>query len=458
MPTVDLIIKGGTIYTASGLQRADIAVDEGKIIALGGESVLPEGDRTINAANRIVVPGLIDTHTHLRDPGLTHKEDVTTGTMAAAAGGITLVVAMPNVKPPINTLERFLAHISDADKKAVVDFGVNPSATIVEEIPKLVDAGAMALKLFMVSDIERDYPHMPGIGVADHGLMFEIFEAAAKTGKVLMVHPHDQELSAYLESKFIKAGKTDAWSYHESFTYADNLIWRTAVATIILLAEATGVRLHIMHMFSKECIEMLRQAKARGLPITAETNPWSLFLNEDDVKKMGPYVLGYGVLKKDTPWIWRGVKDGTIDIIATDHAPHTREEKEVGWEDMWKAPGGEPHLEHYLSLLLTEVNRGAISLERVVDLCSEKPARIFGLFPKKGAIQVGSDADLVILDMKNEATIKNEGLHTKCGWTPYARRRVKGTPILTMVRGHTVMEDGVVTGKPGYGQFTRPTR
>src|SRR5678816_3315750 len=190
MEKLDLLIRDGEVWTPGGVVEADVAVHQGKVVALGKPPVLPESaDTVINAKGKKIIPGLVDTHTHHRDPGFTHKEDLTTATMAAAAGGVTLSIGMPNVNPPTTTVERFRALIEDHKKKAIVDFNHNPSGTVPEELAGLAKEGCLAFKIFMVKDTGRDYPHMPGIGLHNHGDLFRSFEEVGQTGLPLMVHP-----------------------------------------------------------------------------------------------------------------------------------------------------------------------------------------------------------------------------------------------------------------------------
>jgi dihydroorotase len=460
MKTADFVISNGSVYVPGGFVKADIAVGDGKVLAVGQPSSIPGGSRTIDATGKFVIPGLIDTHAHLRDPGFTHKEDYTTGTMAAAAGGITLVVDMPNVQPPPNTAERFIAHRENAKKKAVVDFSHNAAGTVLGEIQKIAKAGPpMGFKIFMMSDVGRDYPHMPGIGVSDHAELLELFQEIRKTGIVCLVHPWDQQIWTKISNDHIKAGKTDWKEYASAVRDYDSIILDTAISVLINLQRVTGVKLHILHMSSRRSFENVSVAKADGQTITTEVNPHDVFLANkwERIVKLGPYSLGWQVPEKEGDYTWEKLVDGTVDVVATDHAPHTKEEKEVGWQNMWKSPGGTPTLEWYLSLFLTEVNKGNISFERVIQLCSENPAKIFGVYPKKGAIQTGSDADLVIVDMDREKILSGDKMYTKCGWNAYAGRNVKGLPEMTLVRGTVVMEDyGTVIGKPGYGEFVSP--
>lgn len=454
---MDLVVKGGQVWTPGGMLRADIAIDQGKIAVICSGAAVPTAAKVIDAQGHIVIPGLVDTHTHHREPGFTHKEDLTTATQAAAAGGVTLTVGMPNVNPPTNTLDRFKDVIEISKKKAIVDFNHNPSGTVPEEIPRLADAGCLAFKIFMVKDTGRDYPHMPGIGLHNHGELFRCFEAVAKTGLPLMVHPHDQDLMDVIEQRYWLREDRSPQAYAKAYREFDGIIWDTAIATILRFQKATGVKLHILHMSTPGGLEMVRRAKEEGRSVSCEVNPWALFLGSwENVKRIGPYCLGFWVPEEHVEALWEGIHDGTVDLVGTDHAPHTREEKEIGWTDMWRSPGGEPQIQDYLRLFLTEVNRGRLTLDQVVRLTSYNPARRFGVYPRKGVIQVGSDADLVIVDMTKEETIQNKTTYTKVGWTPYDGQKVKGVPIATIVRGKVVMENGNVIGKPGDGEFVPP--
>lgn len=459
--TVDLVVKSGLVYVSGQFIKADVAIDEGKVVALGGSSKVPKGSKELDATGKYVIPGLIDTHAHFRDPGMTQKEDFATGTMAAAAGGVTLAVDMPNVQPPPNTLERFLAHRENASKKAYVDFSHNPAGTVPGEITKIAKAGPpMAFKIFMISDVGRDYPHMPGIGVENHGELLKLFEEIRRTGLPVMVHPWEQDIWKMISDERVAAGKTDFREYAKAGRAYDSILYDNAISTLINLQRVTGVRLHILHMSSKRSFDNITAARAQGQSITTEVNPAAVFLANSwkTIERLGPYSLGTWIPEEEGESTWQMLVNGTADLVATDHAPHTKEEKEIGWKNMWKAAGGRPIIEWFLPLFLTEVNMGRISLERVVQLCSENPAKIFSTHPTKGALLPGSDADLVLVDMKKEKTLSGDKMYTKCAWNPFAGRKVKGHQQLTMVRGTVVMEDyGTVVGKLGFGKYVAPT-
>jgi dihydroorotase len=313
-----------------------------------------------------------------------------------------------NVSPPPNTVENLDAMIALYRERAIVDWNINAAGTVPEEIPGLAARGIAALKVFMVVDTGRDYPHMPGIGVHDHGKLLEIFETVGETGLPLMVHPHDQALMAHIEEGYWKRGERDALAYARAYAAYDGIIWDTATALLLRLQKATGTRLHLLHTQTGSVVEQLRAAKAAGQAVTAELNPWALFLGNDwsTVERLGSYALSYYVPEKHTEPLWAALADGTIDLVSTDHAPHTREEKEPGWIDGWKAHTGTPSTQFYVSLFLDAAAHGRISLERVVDLLATAPARVFGL-ADKGRLDVGADADIAIVDLDAELEIRD---------------------------------------------------
>ncbi|HXG40577.1 MAG TPA: dihydroorotase family protein [Candidatus Limnocylindrales bacterium] len=458
MSRYDVAVTGGTLVSATGRFPADVGIRDGRIAAIVEPGTPLEADRTIDARGRHVLPGAVDVHSHHREPGFTHKEDIVTATRACAAGGVTTTFAMPNVDPPPNTLERLEAMLRLYEEKAIVDWNVNPAATVLDEIPRLATAGVAAFKVFMVVDTGRSYPHMPGIGVHDHGDLLAIFERVAETGLPLMVHPHDQALMRHIEEGFWRRGERDFRAYARAYAAYDGIIWDTAVALLIRLQLATGTPLHVLHTQTTGVIELVRAAKARGQRVTAELNPWAVFLGCDwaTIERLGSYALSYWVPEKHVEPLWAALRDGTIDIVSTDHAPHLREEKEPGWTDGWKAHTGTPSAQFYVPLLLDAAHRGRLSLERVVELVSTAPARIFGL-ERKGRLEVGADADLAIVDLDRELEIRDEIVLSKNGWTPYAGRRVRGTVEWTLVRGRVVYEDGHVVGEPGWGRQARPS-
>lgn len=458
MSPFQLAITGGALVTPEGRYRAELAVRDGRIAAIVAPGTPLDAERTINAAGKHVLPGLVDVHTHHREPGFTEKEDIVTATASCAAGGVTTTFAMPNVEPPPNTAERLEAMLDLYAEKAIVDYNVNAAGTVLDEIPRIAALGIAAYKVFMVVDTGRDYPHMPGIGVHDHGDLLRIFQAVSDTGLPLMVHPHDQALMTAIEERYWERGERDFRAYAKAYAAHDGIIWDTAAALLLRLQRTTGTRLHLLHTQTRGVIEQLRRAKDQGQQVSAELNTWAVFLGNDwaNIERLGSYALSYWVPEENTEPLWAALRDGAIDLVSTDHAPHLREEKEPGWVDGWKAHTGTPSVQFYLSLLLDAAHRGRISLERLVDVTSTAPARIFGL-GHKGSLEIGADADAVVVDLEREVVISDDQVLSKCGWTPYAGRVVRGAIDCTISRGEVIYEDGRVSGRPGRGRQARPS-
>jgi dihydroorotase len=450
----DIVIRGANAVLEDGTRRADIGIDGERIVAIGAAGSLPKGKRDIDAAGLVALPGLIDMHSHHREPGFTHKEDLITMGQQCAAGGVTTSVAMPNVSPPPTTAENLDGMIEAYRSRAAFDWNINASGVQLDEIPKLAERGILAFKIFMVVDTGRSYPHMPGIGLHEHGELYKRMQAVKKTGLPLMIHPHDQSLMDAIEREYWARGERDFRAYAKAYAHDDGVIWDTAVALLLRLQAATGVRLHLLHTQTRRVVEMLRAAKAAGQTVSAEVNPWCFWLGNDwdAIERLGSYALSYYVAPHHSEAVYAGFKDGTVDIMATDHAPHLREEKEPGWKDGWKAHTGTPSEQFYLSLLLTDVAAGKLSLDRVADATATRPAKLFGLYPRKGAIRIGADADIVLVDPKAKRTLRDEDVLSKCGWTPYAGREVQGIPRFTFLRGEAIFDDGKINVREGFGR------
>jgi dihydroorotase len=283
-------------------------------------------------------------------------------------------------------------------------------------------------------------------------------QAIKKTGLPLMVHPHDQSLMDAIEKEYWAKGERDFRAYAKAYAQDDGVIWDTAVGVLMRLQAATGVRLHLLHTQTTGVVAMLRAAKAAGQMVSAEVNPWCFWLDNDwkNIERLGSYALSYYVAPHHSAAVYDAFRDGTVDIMATDHAPHLREEKEPGWTDGWKAHTGTPSEQFYLSLLMTDVAAKKITLERVVDATATRPAKLFGLYPKKGTLKVGSDADVVLVDPAKKHTLTDADVLSKCGWTPYAGVTVTGVPRFTFLRGSAIYDDGKLAVRAGFGrQATR---
>jgi dihydroorotase (multifunctional complex type) len=450
---VDLRLTGGEVATSSGTVRSDVLVADGKVAGLVGTDVPVEAAEIVDVTGKVLLPGFVDVHVHTREPGFTHKEDIRTTTEQAAAGGVTTIFGMPNLDPP-TTDARTLSDVFDRyAASSLVDYNHNPAPTQADEIGAMADLGVRAFKIYMVVDTGRTYPHPAGTGMHDHGRLLETMDHIAKTGRRFIIHPHDQSLMDYIEGRYLERGENTPEAYAQAYAERGGVIWDTAIDVVLRLAEAASCPVHLAHMQTARSIDAVRRAKARGVDVTCEVNHWGPFLSTwHDVQTLGPYALSYWVPDEGREAIWAGMRDGTIDMCSSDHAPHTREEKEIGWTEMWSAHTGTPGIQYYYPLLLDAVNQGHLTLERVVDLVATNPVRAFGLEGSKGAIEVGRDADIVVADMNATWTIDNDGVLSRCGWTPYDGRTLSAAIDRTYLRGTEIYADGKVLGTPGFGR------
>ncbi|MBI2911475.1 MAG: dihydroorotase family protein [Chloroflexi bacterium] len=453
--SVALRIAGGTVVTPEGSVAADLLVDGGRIVGLVSPSLeISDAGQVVDATGKHVLPGMIDVHVHTREPGYTHKEDIVTCTQQAAAGGVTTIFGMPNLDPPTTTLETLEQVFDLYRSRSIVDWNHNPAARLPDQIEPMAKAGVRAFKIYMVVDTGRTYPHPAGTGMHAHGDLLRMMDTIAPTGLPFMIHPHDQSIMDYMERGFLERGENTPQGYAQALAAREGVIWDTAIDAILRLSEAASCRLHIAHMQTRRGIDAVRRAKARGLPVTCEVNHWCLFLSTwADVETLGPYALSYWVPDDARAAVWEAVNDGTIDILSSDHAPHTREEKEIGWTRMWSSHTGTPGIQYQYPLFLDAVAQGRLSLGRAVEMVAAAPARIFGLAGRKGSLAPGQDADIVIADLDAPWTITNDGVLSRCGWTPYHGRPCRAAIAATFVRGTQVYAGGQVTGQPGHGRM-----
>lgn len=454
--TVDLLIKNGTIVSPQTSLPGHLMIDKGKVVGVTyRDGELPEARETIDATGLHVLPGLIDPHVHFRSPGFEYKEDWDVGSQAAVCGGITTVIDMPNVKPMTADLEGLRAKLKSA-KQSYCDFGLY--AVLVEgsadKILPLAEAGICGFKIFMGETIGN-------IPAPSDGEIIEQWRIMAETGLRCGVHAEDNSIIFYLRDRLQKAGRKDPLAHlHSRPAVAE----AEAISRAILFAREAGSKLMIYHMSAKEGVEMLRRARADGMDVTGETGPHYLLFEGEDMER-----LQLGTLLRMNPPIrsrehgealWEGLLDGTIDVIGTDHSPHTREEKlyDDRMGDIWKAISGWPGVETNVPIMLTCVNQGRLSLNHYVKVQAENPARCWNLYPQKGHLGVGADGDVTIVDMNKEGVIDENKLHSKVHLSPWHGWRVKGMPVCTIVRGKVVARDGQLVAQRPEGQFIRPAR
>jgi len=447
--TADLVIAGGTIVTENAAFPASLAIAHGRIIAVGEDRAMPSAAERLDASGLHLLPGAIDAHVHIREPGYTHKEDWATGTAAAACGGVTTIFDMPNTKPPTGTPEALAMKLAAAEAKAFVDFGIYGllDENNIDGLETLIDGGVAAFKCFM----GNTFGNLPA---PSDGAMLEGFEILARHGLRCTVHAETASILARREMKMREAGRTDPLAH---LAARPPVAAMEAVQRAALYAEWTGARLHIAHVSSADELRPLREAKARGVDITAETCPHYLMLDTDDYARCGSLIRVNPPVREPhhKALLWAAVRDRTIDMIATDHAPHTPEEKNR--DDIWTADCGFPGVESQMPLMLTAVARGEISIVDYVRLSSAAPARAFGLYPRKGALIPGADADLALVDLAASSRVDQAMLHSvRAPVTPFHGHALTGVPIHTLVRGRFVMrERELVAGARGWGQSVK---
>jgi dihydroorotase len=431
--TVDLVISGGTVVSPDASYPASVAIKNGLIHAIGAPEAMPPSRQTLDATGLHILPGAIDVHVHFRDPGYPQKEDFASGTAAAAFGGVTTVFDMPNTLPTVGTPEALADKHSIAAAKAYVDYGLYAvlGEDSIGHVGALIDGGIIGFKLYMGNTFGR-------IPSPSTGAMLEAFEVVAPTGKRISLHAETNSIMERREQRLRAAGRTEAIAHLDA---RPAVVAVEAVARAAILAEWTGARIHVLHISSAAELRPLAEAKARGVDITGETCPHYLLLSTKDYEEFG------GVIRVNPPVrevanqlpLWAALMDGTIDIIATDHAPHAPEEKTRA--DIWSVDCGFPGVETQMPLMLTEVSRGRATIQDYVRWSAESPAKIWGLYPRKGTLTVGSDADIAIVDLNREWTIDDALIQSRSKISPWHGRKATALPIHTLVRGRFVMKD-----------------
>jgi allantoinase len=441
----DLVVRGGTLVFPHGRVRADLVIREGRIVGhtAPGEA---EGKEIVEADGLYVLPGGVDAHVHMQDPGLTDREDFITGTGAAVVGGVTTVIDHHRTIPFVLRPEIVREKTAYLASRARVDYallgGAHPDN--IDQLRPMWEAGVVGFKVFTCN--------LHGVPAALPDKMLEIFRTVASFDGVCLVHAEDEFITRANEERLRAAGRKDFRVIPEWRTLEAELV---AVNTVVFLARLTGCRVVIAHVSHPRVCEVIRRERSLGARVWAESCPQYFHLSTDEIDRWGTW-------HKFTPparereaaeAMWARLEAGEIDMICSDHAPATRADKERGLEDIWACSFGIPCVETALPLMLTGVNEGRISLERLVMARSQIPAQVYGLWPRKGGLHIGADADFVLVDLTAERILRDEDMVSKAGWTPYAGRRVRGLPVRTYVRGRLVAAEGKPVGEPGWGQF-----
>jgi len=453
----DSIIVGGTVVTATDTYVADVAISGGKIFAIGKDLPRENTRKLVDAAGKYVMPGGIDVHTHLDMPfgGTTSADDFDTGTRAALFGGTTTLIDFAIQYKGQSLRHAFDTWMEKASNKAVSDYAFHCIITDLadarlEEVNALVREGVTSFKLFMA---------YPGVFMLDDASIFKVFRSAAKQGALVCMHAENGGAIDVIVKQALAEGKT-APKYHALTrpTTAE----AEATARAIALAEMAGAPVYIVHLSCNDALQKVREAQDRGLPVYAETCPQYLYLSLENFDVPGfegaKYVFTPPLREK---WhqekLWEGLRQDHLQVVSTDHCPFCfKEQKELGKDDFTKIPNGGPGVEHRMSLIFSGgVASGRFSVNRFVQLVSTTPAKLFGLYPRKGTIAVGSDADLVIFDPKRQHTISAKTHHMRVDYSMFEGINVTGMPHTVISRGEVMIEGEKFLGRPGRGQFVK---
>ena len=464
------LIKNGTVVTHAGRSAADVLIDGEVVVAIaapGSHSWEDGADRVIDAGGRYVLPGGVDVHTHMELPfgGTYASDDFESGTRAAAWGGTTTIVdfAVQTIGEPM--MDGFEAWMAKAEGRCAIDYGMHMIVSDVndqtlKEMDMLMGEGVTSFKLFMA---------YPGVLYSDDGQIFRAMQKAAENGGTIMMHAENGIVIDVLRDQAVRRGETDP-IYH-SITRPP-VTESEATHRAISYAELAGCPLYVVHMSAKEAVAEVASARDRGLNVFGETCPQYLFLGWDNLREPGfdgaKYVCSTPVRNWDDGHqdaLWKYLATNDLQVVSTDHCPfcmndHPRlgTQKRLGEGDFTKIPNGLPGVEERMRLIYHgAVADGHLSLERFVEVCSATPARMFGLYPQKGTIAVGSDADIVIFDPEAVTTMTVDTNHMDVDYSAYEGKQVQGKIELVMSRGRVLIEDGTYHGKPGDGRYLRRT-
>jgi len=450
--SIDLLIRGGLVVLEDGARRVDIAVDQGKIVSVGESSAT--ADEVVDAAGLVVLPGVVDNHVHFNEPGRAHWEGWEAGTRGAAAGGVTTVLEMPlNASPPTTTPEAFDAKLQAARKSAVVDFGLWGGLVEdnLEHLEPLHKKGVVGFKAFLCHSGIEDFPRVTAPKLA------AALRRAATLDALIAVHAERHETVHALGQTLRDSGRTDRASWVESRPIQAEV---DAIAEFLRHLGSARGRGHVVHVSSAEGLGSIKDARTRGVRISAETCPHYLFFTTDDFVRVGPALKCAPPIRdgQNRDRLWEAVLRGDVDVIGSDHSPCPAADKAKGADDIWRAWGGVAGIQFTLPVLFTAgVHQRGMALEQVARLTATNPANLFGLSDRKGAIRLGHAADFALGDPEREWTATKNQLETTGKVSGYVGAKFKGAVVRTIVRGQTVYVDGEVVGRPGEGQLIVPT-
>jgi len=442
---VDSVLVNAKAYLKGHLVDCCIAIEEGTIAKIGKETQMPQADEKTDLHNLLVLPGLIDEHVHLRDEGRSYKEDFASGTAAAAAGGFTTVLDMPNNDPITMSVERLQNRMMATSRRILVNVGLySEFPKNLMEIPDIIKAGAIGFKFFMGNQTG-------GLNVDDDEAIKEFVVEVAKQKVPLAIHAEDRVMLAANENRLKMANSASTADFLRAHTETVEL---RAIQRILKAGEGEDVQMHFCHITSREGLEAIAEAKRGERKVTCEVTPNHLLLTSEDVGRIGSLAVIAPPLRDKTHHdaLWKGIQDGIIDTVGSDHAPHKLEEKLTS--SIWDVKPGVPGLETTLPLTMTLVKQKCLNIDQLVQLLSENPARIYGL-TDRGEIDMGKAADLTIIDYNAQYKLDASKFKSKAKFSPYNGWEVTGKPAKTIVNGQLVFDEGEIVARGGVGSLVR---
>lgn len=458
---IDLLIKNGTVVNPEGVVKADVAISKGKIVGIGNKGLFEEAKEVIDAKDTLLFPGGVDSHTHFETPfqGAVPKETWETGTKAAAIGGTTTAINFSIQKKGRPLMDSINVDIERANKLAVIDFAFHGAYTdfsdmdaVINEIPELFKAGITSIKEFMIYKRQGF--------MIDDWMLFNILNKIKEYGGFVGVHAENAPIGEGFREKLTEDGKT-ATKYHP--ISKPNFVEAEAIQRACSIAKFAGSKLYIAHMSTKEGVQIIKSYKNKSLPMYSETCTHYLTLTEkvhQDEGKLGIYSLLSPPLRReeDIKALWKGLEDGDVSLVGSDHAPFLTEHKMQGWqkEGFMGVANGAPGIFERMPVVYSEgVCKGKISLTTYVKVTSTNAAKMFGLYPRKGIIAPSSDADIVVFDPEKEVSLCAADWYEDIDWSLYENMKIKGFPEMTLIRGKVVAKDGKCVANAGYGGFIK---
>jgi dihydroorotase (multifunctional complex type) len=445
---VDSVLTNTKAYLDREIVDCSIAIENGKIFKIGKETQMPKGDEKVNLRNLLVLPGLIDVHVHLRDEGKAYKEDFYTGTAAAAAGGMTTVLDMPNNAPVTMSAETLKNRMQIAERKVLVNVGFySEFPNDLDEVKDIVAQGAIAFKLFMACQIG-------GLNIDDDKALQEALKKVGDLGVPVALHAEDKASLMANQEEMKQLNRHDAAAFLKAHSERVEV---KAIERLLEISAQLDVHLHFCHMTTEEGLNAVIEGKKSGRAVTCEATPNHLLLSNADLERYGQLAIMLPPLRSEShvEALWKGISNGWVDVLGSDHAPHAMREKAAS--SVWDVKVGAPGLETTLPLILTMVRKNRLSLDRVVQLLSEKPAEIFNL-KDRGSLEQGKKADLTVIDFNRKFKIDASKFHSKAKYSPFDGWEVQGRPVKTFVNGRLIMDEQEIVAKAGSGEIIRRDR